>query len=114
MRTLKRAGIEKGTSYSFQPDRNLIKRKEAELSSLLQEIYSQEREIYLTVNTMSWAVTQAMENVQSEPGGTVMSPANVPKAASLLQKYTVRLNHFQSECLAASGDLKMLIHDLAE
>lgn len=88
--------------------------KEAELASRLQEIYDQEREIYLTVNRMSWAVKQAMENVQSELGGTVMSPANVPKAASLLQKYRVRFNEFQSECLAASGDLKMLIHELTD
>jgi hypothetical protein len=88
--------------------------KEAELASRLQEIYDQEREIYLTVNTMSWAVTQAMENVQGELGGTVMSPANVPKAALLLQKYRVRFSEFQSECLAASGDLKMLIHDLTD
>ena len=88
--------------------------KEAELASRLQEIYNQELEIYLTVNKMSWAVKQAMENVQSELGGTVMSPANVPKAASLLQKYRVRFNEFQSECLATSGDLKMLIHELTD
>ena len=88
--------------------------KEAELASRLQEIYNQEREIYLTVDKMSWAVTQAMENVQHELGGTVMSPANVPKAASLLQKYRLRFSEFQSECLAASGDLKMLIHYLTD
>ena len=88
--------------------------KEAELASRLQEIYNEELEIYLSVDKMSWVVTQAMENVQSELGGTVMSPANVPKAASLLQRYRVRFNEFQSECLAVSGDLKMLIHDLTD
>lgn len=88
--------------------------KEAELASRLQEIYNEEMEIYLTVIKMSWAVTQAMENVHSELGGTVMSPANVPKAASLLQNYRVLFNEFQSHCLAASGELKMLIHDLTD
>jgi predicted hydrolase (HD superfamily) len=63
---------------------------------------------------MSKAVKQAMEDVQNELGGTVMSPANVSKAAVLLGKYAVKFNELQSYCLAVASDLKMMIHELSD
>lgn len=88
--------------------------KEAELAKRLHQIYDEEMELSLTVYTMSGAVKQVMEDIHNELGGAAMSPANVPKAASLLQKYRVLFNDFQSHCLTAAGDLKMMIHDLAD
>jgi len=88
--------------------------KEAELAGRLKQIYDEEMEIQLTVDTMSRAVTKAMGDVQKELGGTRMKPANVPKAAELLEKYAVRFNELQGHCLTAAGDLKMMIHDLTD
>jgi methyl-accepting chemotaxis protein len=88
--------------------------KETELAERLNDIYNEEMEISLTVNTTSRAVKQAMEDIQNALGGASMSPANVPKAAALLQKYRDHFNVLQSHCLEAAGDLKIMIHDLAD
>jgi hypothetical protein len=88
--------------------------KEQELAGRLQQIYDEEMQLSLTVYAMSEAVKKAMEDVHNELGGATMSPSNVPKAASLLKEYQGHFKEFQSQCLAAGDNLKMMIRKLID
>lgn len=112
--TLSKLASKKGLKNLFNLLNITSSEKEKELAERLEKIYNEEMELYLTVGKMSEAVKKAMEDVHNELGGATMSPSNVPKAAALLKEYRIHFNEFQSHCLAAGGDLKMVIHELTD
>ena len=112
--TLSKLASEKGLKSLFNLLNITSSEKEKELAERLEKIYDEEMELYLTVGKMSEAVKKVMEDVHNELGGATMSPSNVPKAAALLREYQIHFNEFQSHCLTAGGDLKMMIHDLTD
>jgi hypothetical protein len=87
--------------------------REKQVLDALQKIYDEEMQSFLLVNRLTFALRQSLSEVSDAlgPGGQA-KPQNVPKAAALLNEYSVAFAQLEAKSNFVALELQGLIDTL--
>ena len=88
--------------------------KEQQLLSSLQQVYNEEREMYLFVNGFTESLRKAINDVNNTLGPNgIMHSDNVPAAAGLLQQYSAIFDALETEAAQGRDQILELVDELS-
>jgi len=82
------------------------KKRREELASVLSNLYADDRRIIDLIETLLGVAETGLQEVRVALGTPVAKPANVPKAAKILEQYATQFRPIQNECSMLATELR--------